>query len=45
MSIPLLAYVVALALALVAQFQAQGKSLVAWAVVFVCIGLLWGQFG
>jgi drug/metabolite transporter superfamily protein YnfA len=37
--------VVGLVLALIEQFQAQGRSLIAWAVVFVCIALLWGQLG
>jgi len=44
MSIPTILFVVALVLALVEEFQAQGRSLLGWAVVFVCIGLLWGTF-
>ena len=44
MSIPTILFVVALVLALVEEFQAQGRSLLGWAVVFVCIGLLWGVF-
>jgi len=42
MTIPTILFVVALVLALVEEFQAQGRSLLGWAVVFVCIGLLWG---
>ena len=45
MTIPTILFVVALVLALVEEFQAQGRSLLGWAVVFVCVGLLWGQFG
>jgi len=44
MSIPTILFVVALVLALVEEFQAQGRSLIGWAVVFICIGLLWGAF-
>ena len=33
----------ALVLALVDEFQSHGRSLVAWAVVFVCIALLYGR--
>ncbi len=43
MSVAVILYAVALILALVDEFQAQGKSLTAWAVAFVCIGLLWGN--
>jgi hypothetical protein len=35
--------IVGLALALAEEFQAQGRSLIGWAVVFVCLGLLWGN--
>ena len=45
MSIATILFLVALVLALVEEFQAQGRSLLGWAVVFVCIGLLWGSFG
>ena len=44
MSIALIAFVIALVLGLIAQFQAQGKSLTAWGVIALAIGLLWGQF-
>ena len=43
MSVALIAFVVALVLGLIAQFQAQGKSLTAWGVIALAIGLLWGQ--
>lgn len=45
MSIPVLLFAIGLVLALVEEFQAQGRSLVGWAVVAVCLGLLWGQLG
>ena len=44
-SIPTILFIVALVLALVDEFQAQGKSLVGWAAVFIAIGLLWGNLG
>lgn len=44
MSIPTLLFAIGLILGLVEQFQAQGRSLIAWAVIAVCIGLLWGAF-
>lgn len=43
MSIPTLLFAVALILALVEQFRSHGQSLAVWAIVFVCIGLLWGS--
>lgn len=42
MSIPTIFFIVALILALVDEFRAQGQSLTGWAAVLVCIGLLWG---
>ncbi len=45
MTVVTILFAVALILALVDEFQAQGKSLVAWAVVFIAIGLLWGKLG
>ena len=42
--IPLALTLVGLILALIDEFQAQGKSLLGWAVVAVCIALLWGRF-
>ena len=43
MTIPILLFIIALVLALIDEFQAQGRSLVGWAVVFIAVGLLWGQ--
>ena len=34
-------YLVALILALVDEFIAHGRSILGWAVVAVCLGLLW----
>jgi hypothetical protein len=45
MTIPTILFVVALILALVDEFRAQGQSLTGWAVVLVSIGLLWGKVG
>jgi drug/metabolite transporter superfamily protein YnfA len=45
MTIPTLLVIVAAVLALVDEFQAQGRSLVGWAVVFICAALLWGNLG
>jgi hypothetical protein len=42
MSVPEILFIVALVLALIEEFQAQGRSLLGWAVVAVCVGLLWG---
>jgi hypothetical protein len=44
-SIAVVLFVIALVLAFIEEFNAQGRSLLGWAVVFVCLGLLWGQFG
>jgi len=44
MSIPTILFIVALILAIVEEFQAQGRSLLGWAVIIVCVGLLWGVF-
>lgn len=35
----------ALILALVDEFQAHGRSITGWAVVVLCVGLLWGHLG
>jgi hypothetical protein len=43
MSIPLILVIVALVLALVEEFGAQGRSLLGWAVVLLCIASLWGN--
>lgn len=45
MSIPLILYIVALILALVEELQSNGKSILGWAVVCICVGLLWGHIG
>ena len=45
MSLPMILFIIALILALVDEFRAQGQSLTGWAVVLVCVGLLWGSFG
>lgn len=45
MSVPSLIVVVGLVLALIDEFQAQGRSLLGWAVVAVCIALLWPLIG
>lgn len=42
MSIPEILFIVALILAAVDQFRARGQSLTGWAVILVCIGLLYG---
>lgn len=42
MSLPTVLELVALVFAVAELVQAQGKSLLAWAVVLVCIALLWG---
>jgi hypothetical protein len=43
-SIPSVLFLVALILALVDEGRARAQSLTGWAVVLVCIGLLWGFF-
>jgi hypothetical protein len=45
MSVPTILIIVALILALVDEFRAQGQSLTAWAVVFLAIALLIGRIG
>lgn len=35
----------ALILALVDELQAHGRSLTGWAVVVLCVALLWGRLG
>lgn len=39
---PIIVYFGALLLAAVGQIEARGRSLACWAVILVCIGLLWG---
>lgn len=43
MTIPDILVLVALILALIDEFRAKGQSLTGWAVVFVCIALLWSH--
>ena len=42
MTIPEILFIVALILAAIDEFRSQGRSLTGWAVVLVCIGLLYG---
>ena len=44
MSIPALLFVVAIVLAAVDLINSRGRALTSWAVVAVCVGLLWGSF-
>jgi len=44
MGIPELLFIVALVLAVIDEFQAQGRSLLGWAVILISVGLLWGNF-
>jgi uncharacterized membrane protein YtjA (UPF0391 family) len=44
-NVPTILFIIALILALVDEFRAQGQSLTGWAVVFIAIGLLWGHLG
>lgn len=34
--------VIALVLAIIEEFEAKGRSLIAWAVILICVRLLWG---
>lgn len=45
MTVPTILVIVALAFAIVDEFQAQGRALLAWAVILVCAALLWGHLG
>lgn len=38
-------YLAGLLLAVIDQAMARGRSPVTWAVILVCLGLLWGRFG
>jgi hypothetical protein len=42
MSIPDILFIAALILAAIDLIRSKGQSLTSWAVVLVCIGLLWG---
>lgn len=41
--IPQALILVGLILALLSELQSQGRSLLGWAVVAVCVALLWGR--
>jgi uncharacterized membrane protein len=43
MTIPTILFIVALILAIIDEFRAQGQSLTAWAVILIALGLLWGH--
>jgi len=42
MSAPDVLVVLGLAFGVIEQFNAKGRSLLAWAVILVCVALLWG---
>lgn len=42
MGVPTVLYIVALILAIIEEFRAQGQSLLAWSVILIAAGLLWG---
>ena len=42
MTIPTLLFIVAFILAAIDLIRSEGRSLTGWAVVLVCVGLLWG---
>jgi hypothetical protein len=41
--IPYLMIVVALAFSVFAEFETRGRSILGWAVVLVCVALLWAR--
>lgn len=43
MSIALVLFIVGLVLAIVEEVQAQGRSLVGWAVIVIAVGLIYAQ--
>lgn len=45
MGIPDVLFIVGLVLAAVEQARAKGQSLLAWAIIVVCVGLLWHLVG
>ena len=45
MTIPVLLFIVGLILAAIDEVRARGQSLTGWAVILICIGLLWGHIG
>ena len=42
MTFPELLFIVALVLAGIEQIRDRGQSLALWAVILICVGLLWG---
>lgn len=44
MSIPDILFIIALVLAAVDLVRSRGQALTSWAVLFVCVGLLWAVF-
>jgi hypothetical protein len=45
MSVSTVLFLVSIILAIVEEFQANGKSLLGWAVIATDVGLLWGHLG
>lgn len=45
MSVQQVLVLVAAVLAVYAQFEARGRSVVAWAILLLCTALLWGRLG
>lgn len=45
MSAPQILILLAAVFAVVEQFEARGRSLLAWAVLLVCVALMWGWLG
>ena len=43
MSIPIVLFIVALILALIEELRAKGESLIAYAVILIAVGLVWGR--
>lgn len=43
MTIPDFAFLLALIFAAFEQWEAKGRSLGMWAVILICVGLLWGS--
>lgn len=45
MTVPIVLIIVGVILALIDEFQDNGRSLLGWAVVFIGAALLWGHLG
>jgi hypothetical protein len=45
MSIPTVLFIISIVLAIVEEFQTNGRSLVGWAIIATDVGLLWGHLG